>query len=113
MIAEIIAFIGDKVSRLMGTIVAGTQWILDFIFPSGSLYGVDASKVLEFIIPVAALVPIVFLAPILERIRPIENYDTPEARATIVCCHVCGRTELRLQFPVSREWICVSWLAPV
>jgi hypothetical protein len=83
MIAEIIAFIGDKVSRLMGTIVAGTQWILDFIFPSGSLYGVDASKVLEFIIPVAALVPIVFLAPILERIRPIENYDTPEARATI------------------------------
>jgi sterol desaturase/sphingolipid hydroxylase (fatty acid hydroxylase superfamily) len=80
----------------MGTIVAGIQWFLDFICPSASLYGVDAIKVLEITIPVAAIVPIVFLGAILERIRPIENHDKPEARATI---HV--------------EWMLVAFMATI
>jgi sterol desaturase/sphingolipid hydroxylase (fatty acid hydroxylase superfamily) len=80
----------------MGTIVAGIQWILDFICPSASLYGVDAIRVLEFTIPVAAIVPIVFLGAILERIRPIENHDTPEARATI-----------------HTEWMLVAFMATI
>ena len=67
----------------METVVAGIQWILDFIYPSASLYGVDAIRVLKFTIPLAALVPTLLLVTILERIRPIENHDTPEARATI------------------------------
>ena len=67
----------------METVVAGIQWILDFIYPSASLYGVDAIMVLKFTIPLAALVPTLLLVTILERIRPIENHDTPEARATI------------------------------
>ncbi len=67
----------------MGIIVAGIQWILDFICPSASLYGIDANRMLDFTIPIAALVPFVFFGAMLERIRPIENHDTPEARANI------------------------------
>jgi sterol desaturase/sphingolipid hydroxylase (fatty acid hydroxylase superfamily) len=67
----------------MEIIVAGIQWILDFICPSASLYGIDANRVLKFTIPVAVLVPFVFFGAILERIRPIENHDTQEARANI------------------------------
>ena len=57
--------------------------MLDFVWPSAGVYGVDARKVIEFTIPVVAIVPAVLLANILERKRPIENHDTKEARATI------------------------------
>jgi sterol desaturase/sphingolipid hydroxylase (fatty acid hydroxylase superfamily) len=67
----------------MGPIVAGIQWILDFIWPSAGLYGVDANLVLGYMIPGMAIIPAVLLANILERKRPIENHDTQEARATI------------------------------
>ncbi len=83
MMAEMIAFIGAQLSQFYETAVAGIQWILDVIFPTANLYGVDASKVMEFTIPVAALIPLVFVGAILERIRPIEDHDNPEARATI------------------------------
>ena len=73
----------DFLTQLMEPIVAGIQWILDFIWPSAGLNGVDANKVLEFTIPVVVIIPTVLLASILERIRPIENHDTQEARATI------------------------------
>jgi sterol desaturase/sphingolipid hydroxylase (fatty acid hydroxylase superfamily) len=79
----------DLLTQLMGNIVAGVQWILDFVWPSAGLYGVDAMRVLGFTIPVLVIIPSVFLASILERIRPIENHHTQEARATI-------RTEWRL-----------------
>ena len=79
----------DFLTPLMGPIVAGIQWILDFIWPSAGLYGVDANRVLGFTIPVVVIIPTVLLATILERKRPIENHDTQEARATI-------RTELML-----------------
>ncbi|MCH7822858.1 MAG: hypothetical protein IIA07_12640, partial [Proteobacteria bacterium] len=86
----------DFLTPLMGSIVAGIQWILDFIWPSADLYGVDANKVLEFTIPVVFIIPTVLLATILERIRPIENHDTQEARATI-------RT----------EWMLVAFMATI
>jgi sterol desaturase/sphingolipid hydroxylase (fatty acid hydroxylase superfamily) len=47
------------------------------------VYRVDANLVLGFAIPILALVPAVLLATPLERKRPIENHDSPEARATI------------------------------
>ncbi len=37
--------------QLMGTVVAGIQWILDYIWPSAGVYGVDANLVLGFTIP--------------------------------------------------------------
>ncbi len=86
----------DFLTQLTGPIVAGIQWILDFIWPSAGLYGVDANKVLEFTIPVLVIIPTVFLATIIERIRPIENHDTQEARATI-------RT----------EWMLVAFMATI
>lgn len=86
----------DFLTQLMGPIVAGIQWILDFIWPSAGLYGVDANKVLEFTIPVVVIIPTVLLATILERKRPIENHDTQEARATI-------RT----------EWMLVAFMATI
>lgn len=73
----------DFLTQLMDTIVAGIQWIVDFIWPSAGLYDVDANRVLEYTIPVVAIIPTVLLASILERKRPIENHDTQEARATI------------------------------
>jgi sterol desaturase/sphingolipid hydroxylase (fatty acid hydroxylase superfamily) len=86
----------DFLTQLMGPIVAGIQWILDFIWPSAGLYGVDANRVLGFTIPVVAIIPAVLLATILERKRPIENHDTQEARATI-------RT----------EWMLVAFMATI
>ena len=86
----------DFLTQLMGPIVAGIQWILDFIWSSAGLYGVDANRVLEFTIPVVVIIPTVFLATILERIRPVENHDTLEARATI-------RT----------EWMLVAFMATI
>jgi len=80
----------------MGTIVAGLQWFLDAVFPSAGRYGVDGTKVLDFIIPVAAIVPMVVLASFLERLRPIENHDSREARATI---HI--------------EWALVAFMATI
>jgi sterol desaturase/sphingolipid hydroxylase (fatty acid hydroxylase superfamily) len=86
----------DFLTPLMGPIVAGIQWILDFIWPSAGLYGVDANRVLKFTIPVVVIIPTVLLAAILERKRPIENHDTQEARATI-------RT----------EWMLVAFMATI
>jgi len=86
----------DILAQLMGRFVAGVQWLLDFICPSAGLYGVDAAKVLEFTLPVAVIVPSVLLAGIIERIRPIENHDSQEARATI-------RT----------EWMLVAFMATI
>jgi sterol desaturase/sphingolipid hydroxylase (fatty acid hydroxylase superfamily) len=86
----------DVLTHLMERIVAGVQWILDFVFPSADLYGVDASKVLEFTIPVAVIIPMVLLAGIIERIRPIETHESEEARATI-------RT----------EWMLVAFMATI
>ena len=67
----------------MGPIGAGIQWILDFIWSSAGLYDVDANTVLGFTVPVLLIIPMVLLANVLERKRPIENHDNPEARATI------------------------------
>ena len=86
----------DFLTQLMGSIVPGIQWILDFIWPSAGQHGVDANKVLGFTIPVLAIIPTVFFATILERKRPIENHDTKEARATI-------RT----------EWMLVAFMATI
>ncbi len=86
----------DFLTQLIASIAAGTQWILDFIWPSSSLYGVDAKKVLEFTIPALVMIPTVLLAGIIERIRPIENHDTREARATI-----------------HTEWMLVAFMATV
>lgn len=86
----------DAVSQVTGSIVAGIQWILDSLWPSAGADGVDASTVIEYTIPVLAIIPMVFLAGILERKRPIENHDTPEARATI-------RT----------EWMLVAFMATI
>ena len=86
----------DFLTQLTGPIVAGIQWILDFIWPSAGLYGVDMNRVLGFTIPVVAIIPTVLLATILERKRPIENHDTQEARATI-------RT----------EWMLVAFMATI
>jgi sterol desaturase/sphingolipid hydroxylase (fatty acid hydroxylase superfamily) len=83
MIADMIAFVVTQVSVLKGTIAAEIQWILDYMFPNAGLYGVDANKVIELTIPVATLVPFVFVGALLEQIRPIEDHDNPEARATI------------------------------
>ena len=63
--------------------IAALQWVIDLLWPSAGLYDVDAKKVLEFAIPVIAIFPTVLLANVLERKRPIENHDNPEARATI------------------------------
>ena len=82
--------------QLMGTVVAGIQWILDYIWPSAGVYGVDANLVLGFTIPVLALIPLVLIATPLERIRPIENHGSQEARATI-------RT----------EWMLVAFMATI
>jgi len=81
---------------MIRTIVAGIQWILDFIWPSAGVYGVDANLVLGFAIPVLALIPFVLIATPLERIRPIENHSSHEARATI-------RT----------EWMLVAFMATI
>jgi sterol desaturase/sphingolipid hydroxylase (fatty acid hydroxylase superfamily) len=86
----------DFLTQLMGPIVPGVQWILDLIWPSAGLYGIDANRVLGFTIPVLLIIPTVFLATILERKRPIENHDTQEARATI-------RT----------EWMLVAFMATI
>jgi len=88
--------VADFLTQLMGRIVAGVQWLLDFIFPSAGLYGVDATKVLEFTIPVVVIIPMVLLASIVERTRPIENHATPQARAAI-------RT----------EWMLVAFMATI
>ena len=82
--------------QLMGPVVAGIQWILDFIWPSAGVYGVDANLVLGFTIPILALIPLVLIATPLERIRPIENHGSQEARATI-------RT----------EWMLVAFMATI
>ena len=86
----------DFLIQLMGPIVEGVQWILDFIWPSAGLYDVDANRVLGFTIPVVVIIPTVLLATILERKRPIENHDTPEARATI-----------------HTEWMLVAFMATI
>ena len=83
-------------TQLMGPVVAGIQWILDFIWPSAGVYGVDANLVLGFTIPMLALIPLVLIATPLERIRPIENHGSQEARATI-------RT----------EWMLVAFMATI
>lgn len=88
-------FVGIR-TQLMETIVAATQWILDFIWPSAGLYDVDANRVLGYLIPVAAIIPTVLLASLIERKRPIENHDNQEARATI-------RT----------EWMLVAFMATI
>lgn len=80
----------------MGSIVPGIQWVLDFMWPSAGLHGVDAVKLLDFAIPVFAILPTVLLANVLERKRPIEDHDSQAARATI-------RT----------EWILVGFMATV
>ena len=67
----------------MELIVPGVQWILDFLWPSASLHGIDGTRMLGLIKPVAALVPFVFFGYMLERRKPIENHDSPEARANI------------------------------
>lgn len=82
--------------QLIRTVVAGIQWILDFIWPSAGVYGVDANLVLGFTIPFLALIPLVLIATPLERIRPIENHGSQEARATI-------RT----------EWMLVAFMATI
>jgi sterol desaturase/sphingolipid hydroxylase (fatty acid hydroxylase superfamily) len=86
----------DFVAQLSGYMVAGIQWVLDVIYPSAGQYGVDASKVLGFTVPVLAIIPSVLLANILERARPIEDHTTQEARATI-------RT----------EWMLVAFMATI
>lgn len=73
----------DILTHFVESIVAGVQWILDVMWPSAGHYGVDASRVLGYTLPVVVIVPSVLLASVIERIRPIENHDTPEARATI------------------------------
>jgi len=80
----------------MGTILAGIQWALDTIWPSAGLYDVDAKTVLGFMIPVAAIVPSILLAGVLERKRPIESHDTREARDTI-----------------HTEWMLVAFMATI
>jgi len=80
----------------MAPIVAGLQWLLDFIWPTAGLYDVDANKVLEFTIPVLVIVPTVFLAAIIERKRPIENHETQAARDTI-----------------HTEWMLVAFMATI
>ena len=82
--------------QLIRPVVAGIQWILDFIWPSAGVYGVDANLVLGFTIPMLALIPLVLIATPLERIRPIENHGSQEARATI-------RT----------EWMLVAFMATI
>ena len=82
--------------QLTRPVVAGIQWILDFIWPSAGVYGVDANLVLGFTIPILGLIPLVLIATPLERIRPIENHDSQEARATI-------RT----------EWMLVAFMATI
>jgi sterol desaturase/sphingolipid hydroxylase (fatty acid hydroxylase superfamily) len=80
----------------MQSVVAATQWVLDFVWPSAGVYGVDGTKVLDFTIPVLAIAPTVLLAGILERKRPIENHDSREARATI-----------------HTEWLLVGFMATI
>lgn len=86
----------DFLTPLIETTVAGIQWLLDFVWPSANLYGVHATTVLKFAIPVLAIFPTVLLASILERKRPIENHDSWEARATI-------RT----------EWLLIAFMATI
>ncbi len=86
----------NSLTQLMGPVVAGIQWILDYIWPSAGVYGVDANLVLGFTIPVLLLIPFVLIAIPLERIRPIENHGSQEARATI-------RT----------EWMLVAFMATI
>lgn len=86
----------EFLSQLTGSIIVGVQWVLDAVWPTARQNGVDAKTVLGFTIPVAAIIPTIFLASILERKRPIENHDSPEARATI-------RT----------EWILVAFMATI
>ena len=86
----------DFLIQLIRPVVAGIQWILDFIWPSAGVYGIDANLVLGFTIPVLALIPLVLIGTPLERIRPIENHDSREARATI-------RT----------EWMLVAFMATI
>lgn len=81
---------------LTGVISAATQRVLEFVWPSAGLYGVDADRVLEFTIPVLVIIPTVLLAMILEQKRPIENHQAPEQRATI-------RT----------EWVLVAFMATI
>ena len=57
--------------QVMGPVVAGTQWWLDFIWPSASAYDLDANVVLGFMIPFLGLIPLVLIANPLERIRPM------------------------------------------
>ncbi len=73
----------DFLVQMLGPIVTGMQGMLDFIWPSAGEYGVDANLVLGFTIPFLGLIPLVLIAAPLERLRPIENHDSPEARATI------------------------------
>ena len=80
----------------MDSVVTGIQWFLDFVWPSAGLYDVDANRILDYTIPVLAIVPTVLLASVLERKRPIENHDFQEARATI-------RT----------EWLLVAFMATI
>lgn len=86
----------DFLNQLMGLVVEGIQWILDFVWPSAGLYSVDADRVLGFTIPVLAIIPAVFLAAILERKRPIENHDSQKARAAI-----------------RMEWVLVAFMATI
>ena len=86
----------DFLIQLIGPVVAGIQWILDFIWPSAGVYGVDANLVLGFTLPILGLIPLVLIATPLERIRPIENHGSQEARATI-------RT----------EWMLVAFMATI
>ena len=84
----------DFLTQLTAGLVAGIQWILDFLYPPAGLYGVDAKKVLVFTVPVLAIIPSVLLANVIERTRPIERHDTEKARANI-------RT----------EWVLVAFMA--
>ena len=86
----------DFLTQLTRPIGAGIQSILDLIWPSAGLYGVDANNILGFMIPVAVVISAVLLANVLERKRPIENHNTQEARATI-------RT----------EWMLVAFMATI
>ena len=86
----------DFLIQQMGPVVAGVQWILDFICPSAGVYGVDANIALRLTIPILALIPVVLISIPLERIRPIQNHDSPEARATI-----------------HTEWILVAFMATI
>jgi sterol desaturase/sphingolipid hydroxylase (fatty acid hydroxylase superfamily) len=88
--------VADFLAALMVPTAEGIQWILDFIWPSASQYGVDGNTVLGYTIPVMAIVPAVALATILERKRPIENHENEQARATI-------RT----------EWVLVGFMATI